>query len=257
MVFSEHATQGVAMNDLCSVNVNPKNGKTKGSATMLTSSEPFQHYGLGLSMDGLKIVYSKRVVPGADREGVFLRKYRSNGSLAPVERVIASAPGVYNSLPFITEDGKSVYYSTRVGADMAVILQRVKSNGAASGAPITALQVAGESANKPMLDGTRGWMSFLVYPDLYIVRVGADGIATGAPIKVVTGSGAKSMGVPSYILGGITRNARVLVYVRIDSTAHTYNLYSQKLGTNGQPAGGPTLLDSSWPYYQYPWNKPD
>lgn len=109
----------------------------------------------------------------------------------------------------------------------------------------------------PMLDGTRGWMSFLVPPDLYIVRVGADGIATGAPIKVVTGSGSKAAGVPSYVLGGITRSSRVLVYVRIDSTAHTYYLYSQKLTANGQPAGEPTLLDSSWPYFQYPWNFPD
>ncbi|MBI2839123.1 MAG: hypothetical protein HYX75_12460 [Acidobacteria bacterium] len=97
------------------------------------------------------------LVPGADGESVFLRKYRPDGSRATGERVIADAPGVYNWLPFITEDGKSGYYSTKVGSDLAVILQRVRSNGTASGAPITALQVGGESPLMPMLDGTRGW----------------------------------------------------------------------------------------------------
>ncbi|MEW6367682.1 MAG: hypothetical protein AB1714_23875 [Acidobacteriota bacterium] len=253
--FSESPAPLVAQ-QLYSLEVNPKNGKVASAPVALTGGSYVYLHGVSLSKDGKKLVYARwdyDYTPAAI-DDILLQRFKKNGSLSTVTKAIATVPGVNEWLPFITEDGRSVYYCLEDGGKNSIMLQRVKRLGAPAGPPIPVIQIPGEDVRQPMVEAGGTWMSYIRYAawddnNLYVTRLSGNGLPTGAPIKIT------SLGADQWPAGGLTRNSKLLVY-SVLSPAPTCPVYSQKLDANGHPAGAPKLLNSS-SCTQYPWVLPD
>ncbi|MEW6368726.1 MAG: hypothetical protein AB1714_29200 [Acidobacteriota bacterium] len=259
MLFEERALFGTS-SQVYSVDVNPSSGKVTSGPVALMTGSAYNYYGLSISQDGRKFIFSRAAAFARFATwDIFLRKFKKNGSLTPNTIPIATSAGS-ESFPFITENARRAYYN-RVypletgGPTSAIFMQALNANGTASGAPVLAMRIENQNLYLPMLNSAGSWMSYYNSTDdnLYVTRMSGAGLATGTPVKVT------SVGAGQSALGGITRNAQILLYTlvgvgaRMDGIGQTYTVYSQKLDSNGNPDGAPTQIVAAWPYWQEPW----
>lgn len=231
-----------------STGVNPKNGKVVNGPTQLTTTTGYSMAGITISKDGRKFVYAGSN-GGATNWDIFLKKFKPNGGVGPGTVTVAGAAD-YEERPMITDDAKSVYYNQEVAGFVAILRQGLSANGSPVGPATTALAIPGDDARFPRVDASGGWMSYYRSSDdnLWVTRLTPAGVATGTPVQVTF--------VPpgQYAIGGLTRNARIIVYTHyVPGAPGSWTLYSQKLDASGNPVGSPVVLVPASALGMYPW----
>ncbi|MBI2838132.1 MAG: hypothetical protein HYX75_07450 [Acidobacteria bacterium] len=238
---------GIA-NQIYSVGVNPQNGTVVNGPTQLTTgSTGYFYYGLSIAKDGRKLAYGRNKGESTDFD-VFLKRFKPNGSLKPSTVTIA-ATGAQELGSMITEDGLGVYYSSDFSGPEAILFQKLKSWGKPSGTPITVVTYPMVFVKSPRVDAKREWMSYILGNDIWVTRLAATGAATGTPVK------GTSSALGYSVVGGLTRDARLLVYTVVWGGAglSTFTLYSQRLDASGNPTGAPVVLIPTSTTSVFPW----
>lgn len=235
-------------NQIYSAGVNPKNGTLVNGPTQLTTgATDYFYYGLSIAKDGRKFTYDCDK-GDSNSFDVFLKKLKPNGSVGPATVSIA-ATGASEMDTMIADDGQGAYYSSDTSGSYAILFQKLKSKGKPSGAPITAVTYPGEYVGFPRVDAKREWMSYIRGDDIWVTRLAAMGAATGTPVKVT------SVAVGYHAFGGLTRDARLLVYMVWGGPyPHVHTLYSQRLDASGNPTGAPVILVPTSTNMVFPWD---